>query len=73
LLSWDTAAGVLMVREAGGSVKRFDGEDYQLGDRELLASNARVYDEMQGVVAKVQQRTASSGNLPEGTTQPQPK
>jgi len=62
LHSWDTAAGVLLVREAGGSVKRFDGKDYQLGDRELLASNDRVFPEMQGVAVKIAERTAIPTN-----------
>ena len=31
LHSWDTAAGVLLVREAGGTVTQFDGQPYQAG------------------------------------------
>jgi myo-inositol-1(or 4)-monophosphatase len=73
LHSWDTAAGVLLVREAGGSVKRFDGKDYQLGDRELLATNGLVFPEMQGVVANIAERTATLTNPPGGTGLPPPK
>src|SRR6202789_4563959 len=36
---WDTAAGVLIVEEAGGKVSRFDGSPFQLNSSETLASN----------------------------------
>jgi len=45
---WDTAAGVLLVREAGGTVTSFDGSPFQLDSREVLASNGLVHHEMQG-------------------------
>jgi len=64
LHSWDTAAGVLLVREAGGTVTQFDGQPYRLGDRELLASNGQVHSEMQSVAASVAERTASGAALP---------
>ncbi len=41
---WDTAAGVLIVEEAGGKVSRFDGSGFELDSRETLASNGRVHD-----------------------------
>src|SRR6201997_89433 len=50
---WDTAAGVLIVEEAGGRVSRFDGSAFQLDSRETLASNGLVHDalvhEFQGI------------------------
>lgn len=42
---WDAAAGVVLVREAGGTVTRFDGSPYDLYGLEILASNGRVHDE----------------------------
>ncbi|MGE5206000.1 MAG: inositol monophosphatase family protein, partial [Chlamydiota bacterium] len=36
---WDTAAGVLIVEEAGGRVTRFDGQPFRIDSRETLASN----------------------------------
>lgn len=36
---WDTAAGVLIVEEAGGKVTDFKGGPFQLNSRETLASN----------------------------------
>ena len=41
---WDTAAGVLIVEEAGGRVTRFDGGPFQIDSRETLASNGLVHD-----------------------------
>jgi len=43
---WDTAAGVLLVREAGGTVTRFDGSPYRLDSREVLASNGLSHDKL---------------------------
>jgi myo-inositol-1(or 4)-monophosphatase len=64
LHSWDTAAGVLLVREAGGTVTQFDGQPYCLGDRELLASNGRVQAEMQNVAASIAERASTGAPLP---------
>jgi myo-inositol-1(or 4)-monophosphatase len=41
---WDTAAGVLIVEEAGGRVSRFDGQPFRIDSRETLASNGLVHD-----------------------------
>lgn len=41
---WDTAAGVLIVQEAGGRVTRFDGQPFRIDSRETLASNGRVHE-----------------------------
>jgi myo-inositol-1(or 4)-monophosphatase len=41
---WDTAAGVLIVEEAGGKVTDFSGGDFEIASRETLASNGLVHD-----------------------------
>ena len=41
---WDTAAGVLIVEEAGGKASRFDGSPFELDSRETLASNGLVHE-----------------------------
>jgi myo-inositol-1(or 4)-monophosphatase len=41
---WDTAAGVLLVEEAGGRVTDFQGEAFQIDSRETLASNGRLHE-----------------------------
>ena len=40
---WDTAAGVLIVEEAGGKVSRFDGSAFEIDSRETLASNGLIH------------------------------
>ncbi|HTW23771.1 MAG TPA: inositol monophosphatase family protein [Candidatus Baltobacteraceae bacterium] len=49
LNSWDTAAGVLLVREAGGAVTAIDGGPYHLGGPSLVASNGLIHEEMKQV------------------------
>jgi myo-inositol-1(or 4)-monophosphatase len=43
---WDTAAGALLVQEAGGMVTRFDGSPFRIDSREVLASNGRIHGEV---------------------------
>jgi myo-inositol-1(or 4)-monophosphatase len=43
---WDTAAGVLLIREAGGQVTRFDGSAFRLDSREVLATNGAIHQEL---------------------------
>lgn len=43
---WDTAAGVLLVREAGGTVSYFDGSAFRLASREVLATNGLLEAEL---------------------------
>ncbi len=45
---WDTAAGVLIIEEAGGKVTRFDGSPFQIDSRETLASNGLVHEALTG-------------------------
>lgn len=50
---WDVAAGTLLVAEAGGRVTRIDGTPSAVDARSILATNARIHSEMQGVLAGV--------------------
>jgi myo-inositol-1(or 4)-monophosphatase len=45
---WDTAAGVLLVEEAGGRVTDFAGRKFQLKSEEILASNGLIHGELIG-------------------------
>jgi len=45
---WDTAAGFLLVEEAGGMITGFDGSYRKLDSREILASNQLLHHEMLG-------------------------
>ena len=50
LNSWDTAAGVLLVREAGGVVTGLDGARHEVSTRTLLASNADAHAQLQATL-----------------------
>src|SRR5437899_851507 len=54
---WDTAAGIILIEEAGGRVSDFAGNPYRFGAREILASNAKVHAEMQEVAAEIAAKT----------------
>ncbi|MBM4301558.1 MAG: inositol monophosphatase [Deltaproteobacteria bacterium] len=43
LKPWDTAAGLLIVTEAGGKITTFDGRDYDLDAPNILASNGVLH------------------------------
>ena len=43
---WDTAAGVLIVEEAGGRVTDFSGGPFDIASRETLASNGHIHGEL---------------------------
>ncbi len=45
---WDTAAGILLVEEAGGRVTDFSGGQFRLDSREILASNGLIHAELLG-------------------------
>lgn len=46
LKPWDVAAGVLLVREAGGTVTTFDGSGYDVFNDRIVASNGLIHQEM---------------------------
>jgi myo-inositol-1(or 4)-monophosphatase len=46
---WDTAAGILLLEEAGGRVTDFSGGPFRLDSREVLASNGLIHDELVGL------------------------
>ena len=41
---WDIAAGIILVREAGGQVSRIDGSPCTLVQTDVLATNGRIHD-----------------------------
>ncbi|NTV48525.1 MAG: inositol monophosphatase [Geobacteraceae bacterium] len=53
LKPWDVAAGVLLVREAGGMVTTFDGSIYDIFNNRIVASNGLIHDEMVAMLAAV--------------------
>jgi len=61
LKPWDTAAGVLLVQEAGGKITDLQGEPYPLGGRTILASNGIIHEEMKNLAAEAAKRSAPAG------------
>jgi len=50
LKPWDSAAGALMVAEAGGQVTTFSDRPYTLEHAEILATNGLIHKEMLGLL-----------------------
>ncbi len=50
---WDTAAGALLVLEAGGTLTRFDGSPFRLDSREVLATNGPLREELVPLFAEM--------------------
>jgi len=50
---WDIAAGILLVKEAGGSVSDFAGHKNPLFDAHIVCSNHTVFSEFQSVIQKI--------------------
>jgi len=53
LHSWDTAAGALIVKEAGGIVTDLAGEPYRPSESSILATNGHIHEEMKRVAADI--------------------
>lgn len=47
---WDMAAGVVILREAGGKITNFLGKSHSLYGQELVASNGLIHDAMIAVI-----------------------
>jgi myo-inositol-1(or 4)-monophosphatase len=48
---WDVAAGILLVREAGGFVTDFRGADAALAKGQVLAANDQLHSKLHKLVA----------------------
>jgi myo-inositol-1(or 4)-monophosphatase len=49
---WDIAAGLILVREAGGRVSNFSGNEKKLNGQEIVAGNIYVHPEVLEIVSK---------------------
>jgi myo-inositol-1(or 4)-monophosphatase len=52
LKPWDVAAGILIVREAGGTVTDFRGVRSSINDQEFVASNGMIHSQMLKILQK---------------------
>jgi len=50
---WDTAAGVLLVEEAGGRVTDMHGAEWQLDSRETLATNGLLHEDFVSLMSDI--------------------
>jgi len=50
---WDIAAGMLLVKEAGGAVSDFAGHPDPLFSEHIICSNNKVFNEFQSVIRKI--------------------
>ena len=51
LKPWDTAAGMLLVLEAGGQISTFDGSPYDIYAPNILTSNGLLHRDLLGLLA----------------------
>lgn len=50
--AWDVAAGALLVREAGGFVGDFNGEDQFIDKGKIIAGNPKIYPVLLDIIAR---------------------
>lgn len=57
LKPWDTAAGSLIVKESGGRISDFGGNDFSIWGNETMASNGAIHRDMIDVMREIHHRT----------------
>jgi myo-inositol-1(or 4)-monophosphatase len=60
LSPWDTSAGQLMVREAGGRITHYDGTDYNIYKRSIIATNGLQHDRIFHLLSDAEESFRSS-------------
>jgi myo-inositol-1(or 4)-monophosphatase len=50
---WDVAAGVVILREAGGKISDFHGGEYSVYGKEILGTNGILHEEMLAIIKGV--------------------
>jgi myo-inositol-1(or 4)-monophosphatase len=76
LKPWDVAAGVLLVREAGGRATDFEGGPDCLSGEFIVASNGRIHDDMLRVIregASAPRPEPAEGPRSEPVEEPRPE
>ncbi len=50
LSPWDTAAGYVIVKEAGGKITDFEGKEFSCYQKQIMATNGLIHEELMGEV-----------------------
>ena len=53
LKPWDTAAGILLVKEAGGTVTDYYNNEYSIYNNNILATNGKLHHESLKILKNV--------------------
>ncbi len=61
LQPWDSTAGILIVKEAGGKVTKMDGNKYSINHPQLLATNGKIHGKMLKITNPVINNLKSQG------------
>ncbi|APG62585.1 inositol monophosphatase [Sphingorhabdus lutea] len=56
LSPWDTAAGCLLVREAGGFVTDFKGRSPDIADKQVLAANQGIHSKLHKLIVEAERQ-----------------
>ena len=46
LKPWDISAGYLIIKEAGGFITKLDGTDFSIFDKQILATNKKIHNDI---------------------------
>lgn len=52
LKPWDTGAGILIASEAGARITTYEGKDYGIFEKTIVASNGKIHDGMLAVISE---------------------
>jgi myo-inositol-1(or 4)-monophosphatase len=50
---WDVAGGSLILTEAGGKLSNFSGNEFNVYEKEILATNGKIHDQMLEIIQSV--------------------
>lgn len=53
LQPWDSAAGILIVQEAGGAITKMDGSEYSINHPQILATNGKIHDQILKITSPI--------------------
>jgi len=57
LSPWDTAAGAVIIKQAGGKVNNFGSNEFDINIKNVLASNGLIHDQIYAVIEACKERS----------------